>query len=135
VREATRTALVSRLSDFESVVEVGIGHRPAVAGDLAGAGLEVTATDRCERAVPTNVRFVRDDITDPDPTVYAGSDALYARNLPPELHRPTWALARDLAVPLFFTTLGTDPSLIPVARETLPGTTLFVARGRKSKQA
>jgi uncharacterized UPF0146 family protein len=135
VRKTTRAALVGRLSDFQSVVEIGIGHRPRVAGDLAEAGLNVTATDRCERDVPTSVRFVRDDITDPDPTVYAGSDALYARNLPPELHRPGWDLARDLAVPLFFTTLGTDPSLIPVARETLPGTTLFVARGRNSKQA
>lgn len=136
VRDATRVALVSRLSNYDAVVEIGVGRRPDIAGALADAGLDVTATDVRQRPVPDGVAFVVDNITDPDRAVYADADALFARNLPPELHRPAWELAGDLGVVLYFTTLGADPTLVPVSRETLPGTTLFVATpGTNPKQA
>ena len=136
VRDATRTALVRRLSDYDAVVEIGVGRRPDVASALADTGLDVTVTDIRQRPVPDGVTFVVDDITDPDRTVYADADVLFARNLPPELHRPAWELAADLGVVLYFTTLGSDPTLVPVSRETLPGTTLFVATpGTNPKQA
>ena len=136
VRNATRAALVSRLSDYDSLVEIGIGRRPELASALADAGLDVTVTDIRQRPVPENVSFALDDITDPDRSVYTGADVLFGRHLPPELHRPAWELAAELDVPLLFTTLGTDPTLIPVSRETLPGTTLFVAApDTKPKQA
>jgi len=126
VRDAVRETLVARLSDFDAVVEIGVGRRTALARDLAAAGIEVTATDVREREVPEGVAFVVDDVTTPDRGVYAGADALYARNLPPELHRPARDLARELGVPLCFTTLGTDQPAVPAERETLSGTTLFV---------
>jgi len=127
VRDATRDAFVSRLSDCERVVEIGIGRRTALARDLAAAGVAVTATDVLERPVPPAVRFVVDDVTDPDRSVYAGADALYARNLPPELQRPALSLARTVGAPLLFTTLGGDPVVVPVSREGVPGGTLYVA--------
>jgi hypothetical protein len=127
VQPETRRAIVDRLAAFERVVEIGIGHRTGVAADLADAGVAVTATDVRERSVPAGVEFVRDDVTDPTPGVYADADALYALNCPPELHRPAADLARDVDVPFRFTTLGADPPAVPVVRETLPGETLFVA--------
>jgi uncharacterized UPF0146 family protein len=128
VLDATRRALVSRLSHYETVVEVGIGTRTSVARALATAAVAVTATDVRERATPSEVSFVVDDVTDPTRGIYAGADAIYGLNLPPELHRPALALAREVDADLLFTTLGGDQPLVPVERETLPGETLYVAR-------
>jgi len=123
------TALVERLSSARRAVEIGVGEHPDVAVALARRGVEVTATDIRQRAVPDPVAFVRDDVTDPDPSVYADADLLYARNLPPELHRPARDLARRIDARFRFTTLGGDPPVVPVDREQLAGgVTLFTAR-------
>ncbi|RXK46330.1 UPF0146 family protein [Halorientalis pallida] len=126
--DARHAALVDRLATHDTLVEVGIGNRPAVAAALADRGCTVTATDVYDRETPASVHFVRDDVTDPDPAVYADADAVYALNLPPELHWPTRAVAREAGAPLLFTTLGGDPPLVPVTRDHLAGTgeTLFV---------
>jgi len=128
VRDATRDAFVSRLSDCERVVELGIGRSPAIARELAAVGVAVTATDIRDCQVPAGVSFVRDDFTDPDRAVYAGADALYARNLPPELQCPAHSLSRAVDARLLFSTLGGDPAVVPVRRESTPATTLFVAQ-------
>lgn len=122
----TRTALVDRLSRYRTLVEVGIGHRVDVAGELSGR-VRVTATDVRDRSVPDGVEFVRDDVTAPRSSVYADADAIYALNCPPELHRPLWTVARRHDAACLFTTLGGDPPLVPVESETLPGETLFRA--------
>jgi len=90
-------------------------------------------TDISERPVPDGVTFVRDDVTDPDQSVYADADAVYALNCPPELQRPIADLARSVDAAFLFTTLGADPPTIPVRRETLPGETLFVFERRRSE--
>ena len=118
---------MARLRGFSSLVEVGIGRRTDVAAALS-AHARVTATDVVEREIPDGVRFVRDDVTDPRAAVYADAAAIYARSLPPELHRPALAVARDHDAALAFTTLGTDPPAVPVRPETMPGDTLFWAR-------
>ena len=128
MKPRTRRAIVRRLSDFETLVEVGVGRRHEVAGGLADRGKTVTATDVHPRDVPAAVRFERDDVTDPDPAVYRDADAVYALNLPPELHRPALDVARGHDVAFLFTTLGADQPAISVARETIPGETVFVAR-------
>lgn len=130
------TALVDRLSSVGSVVEVGVGNRPGVAGRLARRGVSVTATDIDARQVPEGVRFVVDDVTDPDPSVYAGSDVVFARNLPPELHRPARAVARAAGAAFWFTTLGGDPPAVPAEAEQLPGgETLYRATDRGAADA
>ena len=128
MRESTADAIAARLVTNERVVEVGIGHRAAVASALVAAGVAVTATDIHDRAVPDGVSFVRDDATDPTPDVYADADAVYALNSPPELHRPIAAIARSVGAEFLFTTLGGDPPAVPVDRETLPGETLYRAK-------
>ena len=128
VQPQTRDAIVGRLSAFETLVEVGIGNRTEVAGALADAGKIVTATDVHHRDVPPGVEFTEDDAFDPDIAVYRVADAVYALNVPPELHRPLLDVAEAVDAALLFTTLGGDQPAIPVERETLPGETLFVAR-------
>jgi hypothetical protein len=120
-------ALVDRLAGYDRVVEVGIGRRTDVAGALAERGLAVVATDVHERSVPDGVKFVRDDVTDPDPAVYAEAEAVYALHCPPELQRPVRSVARSAGAECLFTTLGGDPAVVPVRRERIPGGVLFRA--------
>lgn len=127
MKSRTRAALVAAFDPYDRLAEIGVGRRTDVAAALAASGRRVVATDVHPREVPDGVRFVRDDVTDPDPAVYAGVEAIYALNLPPELHRPAWALARRIDADLLFTTLGGDGPEIPVSRHTLPSETLFVA--------
>jgi hypothetical protein len=131
VRPATRDALTDRLGRYDRLVEVGVGRRTDVAGALAAAGRAVTATDVHERSVPPGVRFVRDDVVDAaardDPGDAYRADAVYALDLPPELHRPTRDVARAVGADCLFTTLGGDGPAVPGRRETLPGETLYVA--------
>ena len=115
------TALVSRLSAADSVVEVGVGNRPGVAAGLAARGVDVTATDVRERTVPDAVAFVCDDVTEPTLSVYEGADIVFARNLPPELQRPLRRVAREVGAACWFTTLGGDPAVVPADPEQLAG--------------
>ena len=121
-------ALFDYLREYDRVVEVGIGRRADLAGRLAQVGVAVTATDVYSREVPDGVRFVRDDVVDPDLEVYADADAIYARNLPPELHRPALEAARAVGADFLFTTLGGDQPTVPVERKTIREGTLYVVR-------
>ncbi|WP_274520351.1 UPF0146 family protein [Natronobacterium lacisalsi] len=121
-------SMIDYLRGYDRVVEVGIGRRTELAATLVREGVAVTATDVHPRAVPDGVRFVEDDVVDPDPAVYTGADAVYARNLPPELHRPALEVAREADADLLFTTLGGDQPAIPVERKTIREGTLYVAR-------
>lgn len=117
------------LMEYDQLIEVGIGRRTDLAAELAKSGISVTATDVYQRDVPDDVCFVRDDIVDPDPSVYAAADAVYARNLPPELHRPALEVAQRADATFLFTTLGGDQPTVPVERRTIAKGTLYVARG------
>ena len=119
------TALVDRLCGYDRLVEVGVGARPAVAAGLAERGCRVVATDVRDRTVPDPVRFVRDDVTEPDLAVYRGADAVYALNCPPELQGPLADVAGAVGAACLFTTLGADPAVVDAAPETLSGGTLF----------
>jgi uncharacterized UPF0146 family protein len=130
VDRPTTTALAEYLARYRRVVEVGIGRRTDVAAALVDRGVEVTATDLLSREVPDGVRFVRDDVVarsrdDPGP-LYA-VDAVYALNLPPELHRPARDVAHAAGADFCFTTLGGDSPIVPVERVTLAAETLYVA--------
>ena len=116
-----------RLVDYDRVVEVGIGDRPDLSATLAAAGVSVIATDVADRSVPAGVDFVRDDVTDPDLSVYVGAGAIVARNLPPDLQGPALAVASAVGADLFFTTLGTDPAVVPADPRTIDDGTVFAS--------
>jgi uncharacterized UPF0146 family protein len=118
-------ALVDRLARYDELTEVGVGNRPDVAAALADRGCSVTATDLYDRTVPAPVEFVRDDVTDPDPALYADADAVYALNCPPELQEPLVNAATAAGADCLFTTLGGDPAVVDATPETLPTETLF----------
>ncbi|WP_293029887.1 UPF0146 family protein [Natronococcus sp.] len=121
--------LEDHLAAYDRVVEVGVGRRTDLAATLTDAGVSVTATDVTRREVPDGVRFVRDDVVDPDLAVYEDAEAIYARNLPPELHRPTLEVAERVGADFLFTTLGGDQPAVPVERRTVREGTLYVAGG------
>jgi hypothetical protein len=130
----TPQSLVGYLRRYDRLVEVGIGRRTDVASALVAAGKTVTATDVEPRSVPDGVRFVVDDVvaradrdSDAEPGPLYAVDAVYARNLPPELHRPVRDVAHAAGADLLFTTLGADQPAVPVERVTLADGTLYVA--------
>ncbi|TKX75677.1 hypothetical protein EXE46_02730 [Halorubrum sp. GN11_10-6_MGM] len=148
-------ALAGALDGYERVIEIGVGRRPEVARTLADRGREVVAidVDASEEARgaaaatrPSSagaLRVVTADVTalaaaDDDRGVRDalgleafedGFDAVYARNLPAELQRPTVALAERLDAACLFTTLGFEEPIVDVReRSTESGTTVYVAR-------
>ncbi|SEW12144.1 UPF0146 family protein [Halobacterium jilantaiense] len=123
-------AVAEVLADYEVLVEVGVGRRTAVAAALADRGRAVTATDVVERDVPDGVRFVVDDVTDPNPAVYEDADAVYALRCPPELQRALVSVTERAGADCLFTTLGGDPVVVPADPETVASGTLFAARTR-----
>ncbi|ELY65322.1 UPF0146 family protein [Natronococcus jeotgali] len=120
--------LADRLAAYDRLVEVGIGRRTELAATLVEAGTAVTATDIGRREVPDGVGFVVDDVVEPDLAVYEDAEAIYARNLPPELHRPTLEVAERVGADFLFTTLGGDQPAVPVERRTVREGTVYVAR-------
>jgi hypothetical protein len=134
---AQRTELAARLATYDRLVEVGVGRRPAVAAALVDAGCTVTATDVFDATVPDGVRFVRDDVVarrdtlDGHPGAPYDADALYGLNLPAELQSPARDVAHAAGADCLFTTLGFEEPVVPVARETVGGETLYVAERRR----
>lgn len=127
MKSGTCEGLVAELVGYDALVEVGIGRRTDVARALVERGCRVTATDVHSRETPAGVDFVLDDVTDPDRSIYADAEAIYALNCPPELHRPIRDLARRVDADFLFTTLGGDGPAVPISWRTLPAETLFVA--------
>lgn len=123
-------ALVTRLSDFETLLEVGIGRRHDVARELADRGADVRAIDIHPVDPPDGVRVRVADVhevdrDDPDP--FFQVEAVYSLNCPPELQRPVHDLARAVDARFLFTTLGFDEPDIPVEREQVDDEILYVA--------
>ncbi|MDS0297684.1 UPF0146 family protein [Halogeometricum sp. S1BR25-6] len=125
-------ALASRLGRYKALTEVGVGRRPAVALALRRAGRDVTVTDVRAVDVPPELRFVEDDVVAAseraDPGDAYRSAAVYALNLPEELHRPARDVAAAVGADFLFTTLGFDSPTVPCESETLAGgrETLYV---------
>ena len=144
--------LAAELAGHARLVEVGIGRRASVARALANRGCEVAAVDidiaasvrdaAARDSVPGSVRPVAADVAElaaaaadgavPDPLRADGNtrgwDAVYARNLPAEIQRPTVELADRLGAACRFTTLGFEEPIVPVRRlSTTEGVTVYAA--------
>ena len=92
-----------------------------------GGSLRVAAADVTALASGDDDQAIRDALG-PD-AVDDGFDAVYARNLPAELQRPTVALADRLGAACLFTTLGFEEPVVDVRRRSREaGTVVYVAR-------
>gem|GEM_PF-174003 len=148
-------SFIDELVGFDRLLEIGMGARDDLAVALRERGRTVVAVDVSADAVnrtggpAVDVDVRRADVVsladaadpiaalDAAPAIgrterdrrrepIGGVDAVYARNLPAELQRPTVALARRLDATCLFTTLGFEGPVVPVKRLTRPGTTLFL---------
>lgn len=88
-------------------VEVGIGHFPDVALNLIAAGVHVFATD-IKPFLHHGLKVVVDDVTEPDRSLYAGVDFIYALRPPLELLPYMKDLARDVGASLIFKPLAAE---------------------------
>lgn len=122
------TALVSCVSDYDLVVEVGIGDRLDVATACVEAGTDVIAIDIYPGPVGAGIDRVQGDVHRPPIAGDAPIGAIVANNLPAELQRPSGELARWFDVPLYFTTLGGEVPVVPTEIYTVEGDTVYVAR-------
>lgn len=121
------TDLCQYLSRYDQLIEIGIGHRSDVAATLTEMDCDVLAVDLIDRPVPAGVRFFVDDVNQPTISQYRGADAIYALNLPEELHRSVLTLATTVDAAFHFTTLGNEEPIIPVDRHWVGGELLFTA--------
>jgi len=145
-------ALSAELAGHARLVEIGVGRRPGVARALARQGCDVAAVDvdiatsvrdaAAHDSAPGTVRPIAADVTElaaaaadgavPDALRADGDarewDAVYARNLPAEIQRPTVELADRLDAACRFTTLGFEEPIVPVRRlSTAEGVTVYAA--------
>ncbi len=118
--------LESELGQFERVLEVGIGARDDLAMRLARADIAVLAVDIEAYDLPAPIEFIQADIRHLDPASVTLIDAVYARRLPPELHRPVARFAQEVDAILYFTTLGGELPEISVDPITGPTETVYV---------
>ena len=131
--------LADRLAGYDSLLEVGVGRRPDIAAALADAGSRVVAIDvdpevvaEARAGAQTDVTVIHADVVslaDQQQLPFEYDvDAVYARNLPAELQRPSQQLARRVDADLLFTTLGFEEPVIPVERDHLERDVLYVVR-------
>ncbi len=134
MHSSDRTPFEDILLEYDHLVEVGIGQRTGLAERLARAGKDVSAIDVVECAVPPSVRFFTADVSSVAHTRLEPADAVYARRLPPELHRVTAQLAQALDADLHFTTLGGEFPAINVDIASAGATTVYsVVRGESNR--
>jgi len=96
------------------IVEVGVGKVPDVAIELQSLlpACEVIATDVAEPPeLSGRVKFVCDDITEPNLSIYEGAALIYAVRPPPELQPYLFEVAREV---------GADLLIKPLAGESMP---------------
>ena len=120
-------------------IEVSEDARDAAAAirTSSAGSLRVVAADVTALATAGGDRLIRDalglDASNEDErdasNASTGVDAVYARNLPAELQRPTVALAERLDAACLFTTLGFEEPVVDVRRRSTESeTVVYVAR-------
>lgn len=93
-------------------MEVGIGSSVEVMEELKEnlPGCQLIATDVRKVPVPEGVEFFRDDIFEPDLSIYRGSDLIYSLRAPPELYSPLCILSRKIKADLLLKPLSSEES-------------------------
>jgi len=116
------------------IVEVGVGKVPDVAIELQGLlpACEVIVTDVVEPPeLSERVKFVHDDITEPNLSVYEGATLIYAVRPPPELQPYLLEAAREVGADLLIKPLaGESMSLRGGNLINYRGVAFYTFRGR-----
>lgn len=108
-----------------SIVEVGVGRRDEAARRLVEEGYDLTATDLRDvrDEVADAVGFVRDDVRQPEASVYEGAELVYALRPPYEIHGAVADVARSV---------GADLLLAPLPDEGVAVEAELVNRGGRA---
>ena len=107
MRQSCRGLVDYIAARYAAVAEIGVGHCPDVAWALTRRGLSVFATD-VEPFSHNGLTVLRDDITEPDDTLYRHVDLLYALRPAPELVPYMRRLAKRLPADLIVKPLASD---------------------------
>jgi len=91
---------------YTNPVEIGVGSNPDAAQCIHEAGIPVRARDVRACNLPTWLPFARDDIFEPDLSLYSGADVLYAIRPAEEMIPPLIDLAKKLDCDLVVYHLG-----------------------------
>ncbi len=91
---------------YSHAIEVGIGKNTYAAEILASAGILLRSTDIKEIPVPGCLAFTRDDIFEPDISLYRGADVIYAIRPALEMIPPLITLAEEVSCDLIVYHLG-----------------------------
>lgn len=91
---------------YKNPVEAGIGNNGSAAEVIHSAGIPIRATDIRPCLLPAWLAFSRDDIFEPDLSLYAGSDVIYAVRPAEEMIPPLIALAEKISCDLVVYHLG-----------------------------
>lgn len=95
----------------KKIVEVGVGKVPDVAIALQRLlpNCAVIVTDVVEQTeLPGRVKFVRDDITEPNLSIYEGAVLVYSVRPPPELQPYLHRVAREAGADLLIKPLASE---------------------------
>jgi uncharacterized UPF0146 family protein len=91
---------------YTRAVEAGIGRNTVAAELLAEAGVLVRCTDIRPLEHPPHLHFAKDDIFDPDLSLYKGADLIYAIRPAIEMIPPLIGIARAVNCDLVVYHLG-----------------------------
>jgi uncharacterized UPF0146 family protein len=91
---------------YSRAIEAGIGTNTVAAELLAESGALLRCTDVRDVALPAHLGFSKDDIFEPDLSLYAGADVLYAIRPAIEMIPPLVAIARAINCDLLVCHLG-----------------------------
>jgi len=91
---------------YATVVEIGVGNNPGAASIIHAAGIPIRCTDIRLRDLPAGMAFVIDDVFEPDLSIYAGADLIYAIRPAIEMMAPLIALAKRADCDLLVYHLG-----------------------------
>jgi uncharacterized UPF0146 family protein len=101
--QAIASYISENYGSASKIVEVGIGKVSVVAAELRrllpGCDLVVTDVEELP-GLPAGAKFVCDDITAPDLSVYEGADLIYAIRPPPELQPHLLRVAHEVGADL-----------------------------------
>jgi len=117
--------------DAETIVEVGVGERDGVACTLVQEGYNVTVTDvrnHRELGIDEGLDFVRDDVTQPDSSVYQDSDLIYSLRPPYELHGAIEELSQEVGASLLIAPIGDETGSVGAELINHEGCPIFVSK-------